>query len=315
LTVGFCYHFLVFRAFPRLSRLKIMKKNIKICLALAFCWLALSAAETTAQEKPKSPPPPPSSTIIKRTTYKSEKIPFGAAGTITIVGAPTGSISIEGWQKNEIEVYAEIEMQAASEADLAQLAAVNGFVLDEDFGHARIVAVGTHDRDYMKRAAKKFPKHLAGAPFKIDFRIKVPVYSDLEINGGRGDLTLSSVEGAMLIKFLESNARLDLTGGAVDATFGSGSVDVKIARPSWRGRMLNVALASGTLNVQVPQNLSADVDASILKSGKIENALENLKPRQRAKFSEKSILARAGSGGALLSFTVGDGGLKLGSWQ
>jgi hypothetical protein len=107
---------------------------------------------------------------------------------------------------------------------------------------------------------------------------------------------------------------MDLIGGAIDATFGVGNVDVKINSRSWRGRQLNVGLANGMLNVRFPQNLSADLNASILKTGKIENALENLKPRDRAKFSEKSIVARAGNGGALLSFTVGDGDLKLSNW-
>jgi hypothetical protein len=36
-----------------------------------------------------------------------------------------------------------------------------------------------------------------------------------------------------------------------------------------------------------------------------------LKPRERTKFTEKSMAAKAGSGGAALSFTVGDGTLKL----
>lgn len=281
-----------------------MKINIKnFFVVFCVCLCAASAAYSQTQAP-----------LVKRTTYKSEKIDFGMGGTVTIVGAPVGSVTIEGWQKNEIEVQAEIEIQAGTEADLAQLAQVNGFVLDEDFGHARIVSIGTHDRDYMKRANKKFPKHLLGMPFKIDFRIKVPIFCDLEINGGRGDLTLSKVEGAMMIKFLESNAKMDLVGGSIDATFGSGNVDVKINKPSWRGRMLNVALSNGVLNVQFPPNMSADLDASILKTGKIESSLENLKPRERAKFSEKSIVARAGNGGALLSFTVGDGGLKLSSW-
>ena len=91
-------------------------------------------------------------------------------------------------------------------------------------------------------------------------------------------------------------------------------MDVKIARPSWRGRMLNVALSSGTMSVQFPQNLNADLDASILKTGKIESSLENIKPRNRAKFSEKSIIGRSGSGGAVLAFTVGEGDLKLSNW-
>ncbi len=60
--------------------------------------------------------------------------------------------------------------------------------------------------------------------------------------------------------------------------------------------------------------MNAEVDASILRTGKIENALTSLKPRNRSKFSETSMLAKAGNGGALLSFTVGDGTLKMSNW-
>jgi DUF4097 and DUF4098 domain-containing protein YvlB len=250
-------------------------------------------------------------TLIKRTTYKNEKIDFGAGGTVTIVGAPNGSIIVEGWEKNEIEISADIEVQAETEADLARLAEINGFILDEGFGHVRILSVGTNDKTYIKRVAKKFPKHLLDKPFKIDYRIKVPAYCDLEINGGNGDLTLSKVEGAMQIRVLEGNAKIELTGGAVSAVFGSGNVDIKIASRSWRGRHADFQLASGILNVELPQNLNADIDASILRSGKIESSVAALKARQRTKFTEKSMTARAGNGGAVLSFTVGDGTLKI----
>ncbi len=251
---------------------------------------------------------------FKRTTYKTETLEFGVGGTVTVIGAPTGSITIEGWDKNEVEVSAEVELQAASEADLAELAKVNTFVIDEDFGHIRIVSVGTHDKDYMKRTAKKFPKKLFGLPFKVDYKIKVPRYCDLDISTGKGALNLSKVEGSMQIKAMESNAVLDLIGGTINATFGSGNVDVKINTRSWRGRQAAVQLASGTLNVQFPNNMNAEIDASILRSGKIENSLLALKPRNRSKFSETSMLAKAGSGGALLSFSVGDGTLKMSNW-
>ncbi len=66
-------------------------------------------------------------TLIKRTNYKTETIEFGVGGTISIIGAPNGSIKVEGWQKNAVEISAEVETQADSEADLAELAKVNGF--------------------------------------------------------------------------------------------------------------------------------------------------------------------------------------------
>ena len=277
-------------------------KNQKIYNALIFGLIFLSLTVFSfAQTKP----------LIKRTTYKSEKIEFGAGGTVSIIGAPVGSIEVEGWQKNEVEISAEIEIQAETEEDLAQLAKVNGFVIDDSPLHIRVISVGTHDKRYVKRVAKDFPKKLIGMPFRIDFHIKVPIYCDLNIDGGRGNLNLSNVEGAMMIKYLESDAKLRLTGGAVSATFGSGTVDVTIVNPSWRGRNADIQLASGTMNVGLPPNLNADVDASVLRVGKIENLYEFLKPRSRTKFSEKAIAAKAGGGGAMFVFTVGDGTLKL----
>ena len=202
-------------------------------------------------------------------------------------------------------------MEAETEADLAQLAAVNSFMVDESSTHLSIISVGAHDKRYVQKASKNFPKKLVGMPYRIDFQIKVPIYCDLNIDGGKGDLNLSGIEGAVIVKYLESNARLKLTGGAVSATFGSGAVDVTIANPSWRGRSAEIQIASGTLDVHLPPNLNADVNATVLRVGKIENLYEFLKPRNRTKFSEKAMLAKAGSGGATLIFTVGDGNLKI----
>jgi hypothetical protein len=276
------------------------KQQLFISLLSAFILTNLTLA-AFAQTKP----------LLKRTAFKTETVEFGVAGTVSIVGAPQGSITVEGWGKNAVEITAEVEMEAETEADLAELAKVNGFIIDDDFGHIRITSVGTHDKSYMKRVAKKFPKKLLGLPFKIDYVIKVPAYSDINIDGGRGDLNLSNVEGMLRINFLESNAKLNLIGGTVFATVGKGDVAVTIPNRSWRGRSVDVQLASGTMTVQLPLNLNANLDAQILRIGEIKNALTNLKPRKGTKFSEKSIAATAGSGGAAMSFTVSDGNLKL----
>lgn len=250
--------------------------------------------------------------LSKRTVYKNEKLDFGVGGTISIIGAPEGSIEIEGWQKNEVEITAEIQLQAANEADLARLAEVNNFVLEESMGHLRITSVGTHDKQYMKRAAKNFPKTLLGLPFRIDFKIKVPAFCDLEIDGGKGDFVLSKVDGTMKINFLNSNAKLNLVGGMLNATFGEGTVDVSIPTRSWRGRFTDVQLAKGDMSIVLPVSLNAEINASILSSGKIENSYNYLKPRERKSvFTEKSIVAKAGAGGVTLNFSVGSGTLKI----
>jgi hypothetical protein len=71
-------------------------------------------------------------------------------------------------------------------------------------------------------------------------------------------------------------------------------------------------LGKGDLTVRLPSNTSASLDALILRTGKIENQLPDLKQRDRkVGFTDQSIMAKAGVGGPDLKFTVGDGTLKL----
>lgn len=250
--------------------------------------------------------------MVKRTVTKTDHFDFGSGGTVSIQGAPTGSIKIVGWQKNEIEIIAEIELQAASEADLTRLAEVTSYVTEETPGRTGIVTVGTHNKLGQKSLPKKFPKNLMGLPFRINYVVNVPRYSDLEIDGGKGDLNISGVEGTMQINFIETTAKIEVVSGPVTATIGSGSVEVAFGTRGWKGRSANIQLATGDLTVRLPSTMSSEIDASILKSGKIENQLPDIKPRDRkVPFTDRSIAAKAGVGGSTLKFSVGDGTLKM----
>lgn len=250
--------------------------------------------------------------VLKRTTTKTDRLDFGVGGSISVTGAPVGSIRIEGWKNREVEITAEIEVQANNEADLKMLGDITGFVLQESLGRTDITSIGTHDKKYVKKLGKKLPKGLAAMPFRIDYVIKVPMYSDINVDGGHGDLTISGVEGDFVLNYLDTNAKIDLVGGSMIGVFGKGSVEFAILKSSWRGRMADVSLAIGEMNVRLPGGINAELDASILRTGKIDNVYEGLKPRvRRAEFTDKSIVAKAGLGGIPLKFTVGDGTLKL----
>ncbi len=249
---------------------------------------------------------------IKRSTYKTDRLPFGVGGTLSVIGAPLGSIQIEGWAKNEIEISAEIEIEAGNEADLSKLSSVVGFVLDESLGRTGITSIGPNDKKAMKKIDKKFPSHLIGAPFKINYSLKVPRYIDLQIDGGKGDLAISGVEGVFRITQVEGNSKIDLVGGSLTATVGSGEMNITIPSRSWRGRFAEINLAKGDMKLNLPAGLNAHFDASILRTGKIENLFSSFTPRERkAKFTERSIVAKAGTGSVPLKFTVGDGNITI----
>jgi len=279
-----------------------MKNRIIPALLLAFFSLAFFFISTSSQTPPS----------IKRTIYKTDKFDFGPGGTIVVVGAPAGSVRVEGWSENVVQIDASIEIAADSEADLDLLSKVTGFVLQESLGRTVITSVGTHDKTYIKKTVKKFPKHLMGRPFRIDYVVRVPRYSDLQIDGGKGQLFVGGVDGTIRINYLDADAKLELLGGGIFATIGGGSVDVSIPNRSWRGRFADVQLGSGTMNVSLPPSLNADIDATILRSGSIDNKYAALKPKaRRVEFTDRSIAARSGTGGVPLKFTVGDGNMSI----
>lgn len=249
--------------------------------------------------------------LLKRSTTRRENRRFNFGGTVTVVGAPRGAVTVEGWNRNEIELVADIELNAATEADLDQLATVNTFVFDEDLNHVSILTTGTHDRSYMKKVAKNFPKKLLNLPWKIDYKLRVPTNIDLEINAGYGSVKLSGIEGAMRVSATESETALTLTGGLVSTTVTAGAVTLTVPARSWRGGGAEIRLATGVINVDLPAGFNGDIDAEILRNGKIVNSHDGLAAREKPGITERTVRARAGAGGAFFKFTVGDGTVNI----
>ncbi len=283
-----------------------MTRLLIVCLFVTL----LTPTPIISQEKKDAAAALPEQ-LLKRSTTRRETRRFNYGGTVTVVGAPRGSVTIEGWQRNEVELVADLELNAPTEADLDQLAAVNTFVFDEDMNHVSVLTTGTHDRAYLKKVAKNFPKKLLNLPWKIDYKLRVPANSDLEINAGYGPVKVSGVEGAMRISATESETALTLTGGLVSTTVTAGIVTLSVPVRSWRGGGAEIRLATGVINVDLPAGFNGDIDAEILRNGKIVNSHDGLLPREKPGITERTMRARAGAGGAFFKLTVGDGTVNI----
>ncbi len=292
-----------------------LKKSAPLALfALAFAVSASVSAQSgrRSDEKKGAATPTPTPRLLKRTTTRHETRRLGFGGSVTLVGAPEGSVTVEAWSKDEVEITADLEQSATTEEELTRLAAVNTFVIDDDLNHVRVMTVGLHDRKYAKRVARDLPKNLLAMPWKIDYHLRVPASVDLEINAGRGALSVRGVEGALQVSAGgEGGASFTLAGGDANVTLASGPVTVRVAARSWRGRGMDVRLAHGDLTVELPVGFSGDVNAEVLRTGRIENACAELSAREHTQATDRSLQARAGAGGATLSFTVGDGTLRI----
>jgi hypothetical protein len=284
-----------------------------VILILVSVLLALSTLQLNAPvaAQDKSKPPVQRGPLLTRSTARHGSFRLGYAGSVTMVGAPAGSITVEGWSRNEVDISAEIELSAPTAQDLDRLAAVNGFVVDEDTNHIRIISTGTHDRQYMKAAAKDFPKNLLGLPWKLNYQIKLPAMCDLSLDAGSGPIKISGVEGTIRVNAIESAADLSLTGDDASIMIQKGSVNFTIPARAWHGLRAEVKLASGAMNVGLMPGFSGDIDADVLRLGEVKSSFPGLEPRERNGISPRSIRVRAGNGGAMISLTVGDGTIQI----
>jgi len=282
-----------------------------VFLSFASCLGAHAQSQRSRGAVASPSPTPTPAPLLTRTSTRHETRRFGYGGTFTIYGAPEGSITVEAWARNEVDVTADIELKGGTEEELAALAAVNNFTLDEDGSHLTLFTTGMHDRKFMKRAAKNFPKKLLALPWKIDYRIRVPAQLDLEIYAGRGALELINTDGALSLNAGESQASFTLSGGDVVSTIASGSIRLRIPINSWRGRGASIRLGRGDLTVELPAGFNGDVDATVLRTGRVENNHPALAPRTGVASTDRQLRARAGAGGATLAFEIGDGVIRI----
>jgi hypothetical protein len=97
----------------------------------------------------------------------------------------------------------------------------------------------------------------------------------------------------------------------VEATLQGGTVNLDVTARSWRGRGASLRLIRGDLNLALPPNFSGYVNAEVLRAGRVENTYAGLVPRERTKPTDRTLQGVAGSGGATLSLTVGDGRVRI----
>ncbi len=286
--------------------------GLLLLLAVALPPQAARAQQPSRNAVAQTPAVPPP--LVRRTTRrKIRRTGFG--GAVRLYGAPTGNVTIEAWSRPEVELIADIELRADTEEELARLAEVINFTLDQDASSLHLYTLGTHDRKYMRRVAKNFPKKLLSAPWRIDYTLRVPAVTDLDIYTGRGTVAVTNTEGALRLNLTEGDLNLTLAGGDITATVGIGRVNLRPTARSWRGRGVEVRLANGNLIAELPAGFNADFEAQILQTGRIENTFGALTPLATAPPTApdptRELRGRFGSGGARFTLTVGNGNLRV----
>ncbi|MEJ7713753.1 MAG: hypothetical protein WKF84_28880 [Pyrinomonadaceae bacterium] len=140
-------------------------------------------------------------------------------------------------------------------------------------------------------------------PWQINYHLRVPQSTDLFIYAGEGTLKLSGIEGAFEFEETAQTRQLELSGGTVKGVIGRGSALLKISGRSWRGNGAIIQVGVGDLTIELPAGFNADIDAAVLRTGKVENTYSDLTPLELTTPTDHLFKGRSGAGGARFDFT------------
>ncbi len=199
-----------------------------------------------------------------------------------------GSVVVHGWSNNDILVKACIQTAAGSDADARALASKVAITR----GPGRIKPDG--------------PSSDSGHYWDLSYEVWVPNHSNLEISANNGSISIETVEGKIQFRTLNGSVHLAQVGGDVDGTTTNGSVHVDLAGSSWAGRGLNATTTNGSIQLNVPENYSANVETSTV-NGRVHVDF----PVKVSGDVGKSLSFQLGSGGATIQARTTNGGVHI----
>jgi DUF4097 and DUF4098 domain-containing protein YvlB len=125
------------------------------------------------------------------------------------------------------------------------------------------------------------------------------------VNGG---VSIADVVGSLEFKTVNGGVNLKRVGGSVHGQTTNGGLNIELVGDRLEGHGLDVTTTNGGVNLTVPQNFSAQVEAET-RNGGIHSDLPMVMPASNR--PERHISTALGSGGALIKITTTNGGVSI----
>ncbi|UCF05717.1 MAG: DUF4097 family beta strand repeat protein [bacterium] len=236
---------------------------------------------------------------LKETWQRSFAVDEGARLTLSNVN---GSIDIESWGRNEIEVFAEIKIKAPSKNEARKIYEKLDFDVDASRRRVSIKA------DLPKIRQSRFWIFSGGdrSSITIHYTVKVPQRTDLDLGAVNGGIAALGVTGTFEVHTVNGGIELGAMRGEGEAHTTNGSVDCEIEEfPA--GGDLSLKAVNGSIHLWLPEDAGGRLDAKTI-NGKIELEFE-LSDRIRVKRS--SVRGVIGKGGGKIQLRTVNGNIEL----
>lgn len=173
-------------------------------------------------------------------------------GTVVVDGGPNGGISVEGWDRNEIQVRAKVQAWTRDGDDpedlVSQIRIETGGTIRADGPDMR----GGRSRD---------------AGWAVNFELMVPARSDLALETVNGGIEIANVSGAVEFRAVNGGIRLAAVSGDVSGRTTNGGLQVDLEGDRWDGAGLDVETTNGGVELSIPADYQAELTTGTVNGG------------------------------------------------
>ncbi|MGW8370199.1 MAG: DUF4097 family beta strand repeat-containing protein [Gammaproteobacteria bacterium] len=216
--------------------------------------------------------------------------------SLQIDSGPNGSVSVTGWDGDEIQVVAQIRSWGR----------------DEEAARARLAEIEIEtDREIRARGPRSdnswgiFGRRNDGG-WNVNFEIMAPHDTDLwieSVNGGivvaamRGRVDAETVNGGISVSGVSAEMRGRTVNGGISAEFVGETID---------GGTFDLRTTNGGIIMRIPEDFSARLDVET-----VNGAINSDFPVTREGNRRNEISATLGSGGPLIRARAVNGGVQI----
>ena len=216
----------------------------------------------------------------------NQSYPLQPGGSLELQNV-NGTVDVEGWDRNEIEVHA-VKTAKHKESDLER------------------VSIEVEARPDAVSIATRYPQN-EGVEVAVDYTIHVPHGARLEhIGTVNGTLKIAGVENVEDLHTVNGNIEVYEAGGTVHAHTTNGNVHLELAKlPDKTGATAETT--NGSLVLAVPSDIQADLEARCLNGNFYSELPLTLESNQRP----REVHGKLGRGGAPIQLRTVNGGIRV----
>jgi len=202
--------------------------------------------------------------------------PLAAGGTLDLSNV-NGSITIETWNRAEVEVRADKIVKSPSEDEANKTLDQLKVIVDAKPSRVRVEARFPHSHNGLFSWLSG-----RGAEAKVEFKVRIPREADLRIDnvnggitlqGGKGDLRLTTVNGGVHATDTDGTLKLESTNGSLEAHGTRGTLEASTVNGRIEADLVDLGgktsleSTNGGITLRLPASARANLSASTTNGG------------------------------------------------